>query len=155
MSSVASLTITDDAGNPVQFARIVVYLKADYDAARYTELGATETDANGAWLTPISLGGWATGQQFYVVAHRRAGSRVSADDGLRRFLEEAGPFTATIEWPHDTLKDNTGATLTDQAGTPLYADVALGTHSMSALDADGAALQDSSGTLITASAAIG
>lgn len=155
MPSVASLTITDEClGNPVQFARIIVYEKAEYDAAVYTELGVTETDADGEWLTPICLGGWAAGLQMYVVAYRRQGYRVFAD-GTRRYMKESGPYTTTIQWPNADILDSSSAKITDESGSSIWANVALGTHPMSSLDESGIALQDESGNMIRTLAGIG
>ena len=148
-----ALAIKDSCGDAVQFARVVLYLKEEFDAGIYTELGVTETDSNGRWLTPILLGGWASGLEFYLRVYKAPGYRVHSD-GARRFHGEYGPKNFTVV-PRAYLYDNEGNAVLDHAGNAIWADVDPGYHSMQILDSDGVGILDSDSLVVTASPNVG
>lgn len=150
-----ALAVKDSCGNAVQYARVLVYRRTDFDAGIYSELGVTETDANGRWLTPVLLAGWAAREQLYIRAYRAAGYRISSD-GVRRFYGAWGPTTVEIACPCDYLLDNADGQITDQGGASiLCADIDPGYHPMAIRDDEGAAVLDWLGAQILEAGMIG
>ncbi len=149
-----ALAVKDSAGNPVQFARILAYLRSDYDENVIVELGVADTDENGRWVEPIVLPGVFAGEQLYLLVYRAAGSR-RTDDGVRRWLAAWGPTQVEIQAPTECLLDNSAANVLDEDGLEVCPDLDPGAHPLAILDEDGAAITDENGAQVLASAAIG